>query len=74
MRPTEQLKAAGLSGMNELEEISGIHKQFLYDWLRIKKWLFDACVEKAAREKSNNCFASTELLKSYLDKINELLG
>jgi len=73
-KPTDQLKASGLSGMNELENISGIHKQFLYDWFKTRKWLFDACVEKAVREKLDNSFVSTELLKSHLDKINELLN
>jgi len=54
MTTAQQIRTAGLDGMPELEKISNIDRSTLYRWAKSKKrkWLFDACVEKAAREKS----------------------
>lgn len=43
-------KKAGLPSLAETVRLSGVPYSTLYDWFRHKRWLFDAIVEKAARE------------------------
>jgi len=52
MTPTTQARDAGLDGIPELEKRSGVIRETLRNWFKNRRWVFDACVEKAAREKN----------------------
>jgi hypothetical protein len=51
MKPHEKCKKAGLSGLKELSEISKMPQSTLIKWSETRPFVFEAILEKSAREK-----------------------
>jgi hypothetical protein len=51
MKPSEQCKQAGLSGLSELMEITGVGKTTLINWAKNKPKLFNVVVKGAVSMK-----------------------
>jgi hypothetical protein len=51
MKPHEKCKTAGLSGLKELYEISKMPQSTLVKWAKTRPFVFEAILEKSAREK-----------------------
>lgn len=43
-KPSERCKAAGLTGLNEIEQVTGESAQTLINWSRNRKKTFDALI------------------------------
>jgi hypothetical protein len=56
MKPSEECKMAGLKGMLELTELSGVSKETLTNWHKKSKFLFDNALAKAIAKKHDMQF------------------
>jgi hypothetical protein len=74
MKPSEQCKKAGLKGLAELVEISGVSEQTLINWSRSKPKLFDVVISGAAQKRTKTMMTAKLIDKDgeVLEEVNEI--